>query len=82
MEALKKAIQDHLISARDHAYRLIEDDKTPELLPRPTQQLLAKQLELSRSSVSRALADGSDKELTILWEITKDLDQVMKYKAR
>ncbi len=82
MEALKKAIQDHLISARDHAYRLIEDDKTPELLPRPTQQLLAKQLELSRSSVSRALADGSDKELTILWEIANDLDQVMKYKAR
>lgn len=82
MEALKKAVQDHLISARDHAYRMIEDGKTPELLPRPTQQLLAKQLELSRSSVSRALADGSDKELTILWEIANDLDQVMKYKAR
>jgi hypothetical protein len=80
MESLKKAIRDHLIAARDHAYRLIEDDKAPELLPRPTQQLLAKQLKLSKSSISRALADGGDKELTILWEVANDLDQVLKYK--
>ena len=80
MAALKTALREHLVAARDHAFATLDRDRSPELLPRPTQKLLAKQLHLSRSAVCRALADGSDKELAILWEAACHLDQVMRVK--
>lgn len=82
MELLKMAMREHMISARDHADNHKKTDKVPMLLPRPTQRLLARQLNLSRSSVNRALLDGSDKELTVLWDAANNLDDVMKYKRK
>ena len=82
MELLKTAMREHMISARDHAWNYKINDKGPILLPRPTQRLLAKQLNLSRSSVNRAILDGNDKELTVLWDSSNILDDVMNYKGK
>lgn len=77
IDALKKAIRAHLQSARDYAEDLMKRGKPPKLLPRPTQQLLARQLNLSESAVCRALRDESAVELRILWETANSLDKVL-----
>jgi len=81
IDAIKQALREHLRAARDHAYTLREHDKPAELLPRPTQEQLAQQLHISTSSVSRAINDPSDKEITILWEAANDLEQVLRFKG-
>lgn len=75
---LKRAIRQHIRSARDHAQALVDKGKEPLLLPRPTQKLLAEQLGLSRAAVCRALHDETDRELQILWAACNDLSQVMR----
>ncbi len=80
IDAIKHALREHLRAARDHAYSLREYGKGAKLLPRPTQQQLARQLRLSASSVSRAINDPSDKEITILWAAANDLEQVLQFK--
>lgn len=81
IDSIKQALREHLRAARDHAYFSRDYDDGPKLLPRPSQQQLADQLKVHVSSVSRAINDPSDKEISILWEIANDLDQVMKFKS-
>jgi hypothetical protein len=81
IDAVKQALREHLRAARDHAYSLREHGKKAELLPRPTQQLLADQLRLGASAVSRAINDPSDKEIKILWKIANDLEHVLQFKG-
>jgi predicted RNA-binding Zn-ribbon protein involved in translation (DUF1610 family) len=80
IDLIKQALREHLRAARDHAYFLRDSGKDMTLLPRPTQQQLAEQIKVSISSVSRAMKDSSDHEISILWDIANDLDQVMKFK--
>jgi hypothetical protein len=81
IDAIKAAMREHLRSAKQYAYETKERQGSPDLLPHPTQKQLAKLLELSDSSVSRALNDGADKELRILWDGALHLDYVMRFKG-
>ena len=81
IDALKKALREHLIAARDHAYSSRNKDQGPKLLLRPTQQQLADRLNVSVSAVCRAINDSSDRELPILWDMANDIHQIMKYKG-
>ena len=82
IEKIEKALDAHLLSARDHAHSLVQRGKSAELLPRPEQKMLAKQIGLSESAVSRCLNDERAKVLKILWETAINLELVMKYKKR
>jgi len=81
IDAIKQALREHLRAARDHAFNSRNRGSVSALLPRPSQKQLAAQLNISESSVSRAINDPSDKEIAILWEIADDLEQVMKFKG-
>lgn len=81
IDAIKKALREHLRAARDHAFNARDRGHGSALLPRPSQKQLAAQLNIHESSVSRAISDPSDKEIAILWEIANDLGQVMKFKG-
>ncbi len=77
IDAIKRALREHLRSARDHAY----SSSDAALLPRPTLQQLADQLKVHISSVSRAINDPSDREIAILWDAANDIEKVMKFKS-
>jgi len=81
IDAIKRALKEHLRAARDHAYATNDQGIGPQLLPRPTQKQLAKQLNLHTSTVSRAIKDPSDKEIKILWDGAKNIEMIMKYKG-
>jgi hypothetical protein len=82
IEKLTAVLADHLRSARDHAFTRKVQTGLPELLPRPTQQQLARMLGISATDVSRCLRDKSARELRIYWQTANDLDQVMKWPGR
>jgi hypothetical protein len=79
IDAIKKLLQDHLRDARDYAYRSQEREDVPKLLPRPTQEQIAERLNVSVSSVSRAINDRADLEIKYLWDGAVNIDQVMKF---
>jgi hypothetical protein len=81
VDALKRELNAHILSAQSHAKNLERQDREPELLPRPTQKALAKYIHASESAVSRALKE-KEPYLKVLWETANDLDAVRKYKAR
>jgi len=81
IDSIKQVLREHLRAARDHAYDSLERGSGADLLPRPSQQQLAAQLNTHVSSISRAINDPSDKEIAILWEAANDLKQVMKFKG-
>jgi len=81
IDAIKKALREHLVTARDYAFTSIKQERGPSLLPRPTQEQLAAKLNVSVASVSRAINDRSDRELPILWNMANDVHQIMKYKG-
>jgi hypothetical protein len=82
IDLIKRALDEHLRGAQSYARDLIGRDLPPKLLPRPKQKQLARQLGLSESLVSRALNDGSDRELTMMWNAADNLDQVLSYRPR
>lgn len=82
IEALVRDMAEHLRAARDYAYASKERTGTPELLPRPSQQDLAKRTGLTKADVSRCLADESARELRLYWETALDLDQIMRWKEK
>lgn len=77
INALRREIEEHLRSARDHAVVTLERSGTPELLPRPTLDFLARRLRVDKSTVSRCLEDESAHALRQLWELAGDLDQLL-----
>jgi hypothetical protein len=72
IELLVNELTQHLRSAADHAHA------SGELLPRPTQQELARRTSMSKSDVSRCLKDSSAKQLRLLWQTADDLDAVLR----
>lgn len=81
IDALKKALREHLVAARDHYYDALNKERGSELLPRPTQQELADGLKVHVSSVNRAIKDKSDRELKVLWQAADDIEQIKRYKG-
>ena len=82
IEKIEKFMEEHLLAARDHAYSRKQYGMEPVLLPRPEQQDIARQLDLSPSAVSRCFKDPQAKILRILWDTANSLDDVMKYKRQ
>jgi hypothetical protein len=82
IEALVREIAEHLRAARDHAFTTRDTLGTPELLPRPSQQDLAKRAGLTETDVSRCLKDPAARELRLLWETALELDKVLGWKGR
>ena len=76
IEALKRAIYEHVRAVRDHVVDARDRGEGAELLPRPSQKQLAMQLNLSESAVSRAFQDD-DKELKILWKRCTSINAIM-----
>lgn len=72
IELLVQELTQHLRSAADHAHA------TGELLPRPTQQELARRTSMSKSDVSRCIKDSSANQLQLLWQTADDLDAVLR----
>ncbi len=79
IDAIKKLLREHLLVARDHAYTTRDRGGVPKLLPRPSQEHIAERLKVSVSSVSRAINDGADKEIKILWGAAVNIDQIMSF---
>jgi hypothetical protein len=77
IEALRHELSEHLRAARDHAFATRGATGTATLLPRPSQDLLARQLGVHRSTISRSLEDPSARELQLLWEVAGDLDRIL-----
>jgi hypothetical protein len=77
IEALRHALLEHLRAARDHAFATRGATGTPALLPRPSQDMLARQLGVHRSTISRCLEDPSARQLQLLWEVAADLDRIL-----
>lgn len=82
IEAIRHQLVEHIRAARDHAWFLKDRGKTPELLPRPTQNALGKMAGLDKSAVSRCINDSRATDLRTLWQIAGDLELVMKYGRR
>lgn len=80
IERLEKAMGDHLLSAKKHAYSLREQGQEMVLLPRPEQQFLAAQLGMTTASVSRCLNDPKAMMLRMLWEAAESLEAVLRFK--
>ncbi len=72
IELLVQELTQHLRSAADHAHA------SGELLPRPTQQELARRTGISKSDVSRCMKDASANQLRLLWHTADDLDALLR----
>ncbi len=77
IEKLVKEMERFIRSARAHALATAEHGNI-ELLPRPTQEELAKLTGMSKMDVSRCLKDPQAKLLRILWEQALDLKYIAK----
>jgi hypothetical protein len=76
--ALEKQLREHLTAAKNYALDLRQRTGIPKLLPRPTMDLLAQQLGISKSTVSRCLEDESARHLLRLWELADNLDEILR----
>jgi hypothetical protein len=79
IEQLVKALQEHLRAARDHAWASRDATGAVALLPRPSQQDLARLTGLTSSAVSRCLQDEDANYLRFLWEAADSIEQVLHW---
>ena len=77
--ALTCEMQEHLRTARDYAHATRERTGRAQLLPRPTQQELARRTGASQWTVSRCLNDPEARELSYLWKLAADLDRLLGF---
>lgn len=78
IEALSAEMREHLRAARRHALATFDQSGEPQLLPRPTQEQLARRVGRSQHTVSRCLKDQTATELQFLWDLAIDLDRVLR----
>jgi hypothetical protein len=69
---LRQLLGETLRAARDHALA----SQGESFLPRPTMDLLARQLQVDKSTISRCLADDDAADLRRLWELAGDPEQL------
>lgn len=75
---LTRELQEHLRTARDHAFDTRDRTGTPQLLPRPQKDFLARKLGVHKSTVTRAFSDDEARELCFLWDLANDLDRILQ----
>jgi AraC-like DNA-binding protein len=82
IDALTRAMHQHLLAARDHAFSRKQRGQAPALLPRPTEQDLAALVGVSPATVHRCLKrDPNAKQLQVFWRIASDVDQLMEFRG-
>ncbi len=81
IEKIQLALVERIRAARDHADATREVGGVPELLPRPSQQELAKELGMTEPALSRCLNDPKAPVLKRLWELSDDLNAVMNFRG-
>ena len=81
IEALTAEVVKFLVAARDHAFDTMERTGEPKLLKRPSKKKFCELAGLEAYDFSRCHDDEEARELRIYWEITEDLDQIMKFKG-
>lgn len=79
IEMLTHEMQEHLRAARDHGVDALDRTGTPQLLPRPSREILARKLGVHKSSVTRAFQDPEARELRFLWDLAADLDRILQH---
>lgn len=72
IERLEIELKEHYRRSRDHYF-----NSDHQLLPRPTQSFLAKQLGVRQDVVSRCLKDPNAKMLKFLWDNAADIKAVL-----
>jgi len=82
IEKLTQAMMEHVRTARKAAFDSREHTGTPDLLPRPTLEELARQTGMSPATASRCLKDPEARELRFLWELAVALDRLMAWSPR
>ena len=78
IEMLTHEMQEHLRAVRDHAVDALDRTGTPQLLPRPSRDLLARKVGVHKSRVTRAFQDTEARELRFLWDLAADLDRILE----
>ncbi len=78
--ALKRELHQHILSMKS-AIRQADDSGRVFKLPPLRQKDLAKAIGASASAVTRAIKDGSDRELPILLKVVKCVDQIREYRG-
>jgi len=76
--ALKRELHERILSLKS-AIRSADDADEPFDLPRLTQKELAEAIDVSESSVSRAIAESDDPWLKILLQTVESIDMIRKY---
>lgn len=78
IELLTHEMQEHLRAARDYAVDALDRTGTPQLLPRPQREFLARKLGVHKSRVTRAFQDAEARELRFLWDLAADLGRILE----
>jgi len=78
IERLKHELVAHLRAARDHAIATRDRSGQADLLPRPTHDLLARQLKVSRPTITRCFEDKAAGEVRRLWELAGDVERLLR----
>jgi hypothetical protein len=76
VDALKKALRELLLMRKSVLTQAWGQDLEPI-----TQKFLASKIGAHESAVSRALRDGGDRELPVLWQAVNDPDQIRAFKG-
>lgn len=79
VEALTKQVIKFLQDAKDHAFDTMERTGTPELLARPQKKTFCHLAGLEPVDFSKCMRDREARELRLYWEMTDDLDRIMKF---
>jgi len=75
---LKRELHERILSMKS-AIRNADDTGTPFDLPHVTQKELATAINVSESSVSRAINESGDLELKIMLQTIENADMIRKY---
>jgi len=75
IELLEQAMKDHVFAAYDYMKDTAGRGEI-KLLPRPSQELLAKMTQMQQPDVSRCMNDSEGKILRLIWEKSQTLDGI------
>lgn len=82
IEAIRKELAEHLHSAQDYLYELLQTNREPVLLPPPTRAELARRVGLREYTVSRCFDDPAGHEICVMYTAAHDLELLKRYARR
>lgn len=79
IDRLRHELIEHIQAARRYAFDQRDRSGEPLLLQRPTKSQLGQLVGLKRYQVTRCFEDPAGRELSLLWEVAGDLEQILRY---